>query len=153
MSAHQKLLKNTLKGTRILFDGHGSNGIFKRYHSKPANNFFFSEKDICHSREKFWPDTKFIWSDNFIVICIIVMYTVLSLTMPQETPTLYIVTDVWHHETFEICFRLFLVDLSGKTKLSPVRMPNLADICSMTSYFFASLHSKCTYGKLHYKNF
>ena len=44
----------------------------------------FSEQVICQSRGKFWPDTKYIFSDNFIFICLILMYTVLSITMPHK---------------------------------------------------------------------
>ena len=45
---------------------------------------FFSEQVICQSRGKFWLDTKFICWDHFIFVCTVVMYTVLSLTMPQN---------------------------------------------------------------------
>ena len=68
-----------------------------------------------------WADTKFVWSDNFIFTCIIVMYTVLTVHLQchKKTPTLhmYMVSNVWHRKT---CYS---------------KMPNLLDICLMTGWY------------------
>ena len=77
------------------------------------------------------------------------MFTVLSLTMLQKdsyighcvwcleprdmlqySPTYVLLSEIW-----DFVSDLFLVNLSGQTKLSPVKMPNLPEICLMTGCY------------------